>query len=98
MSGHQPGGLQARAAIRHMREVETEFLVQLIAEEMRWRAGLVGGIAELAAVLFCPSQELREIFRGNAGMCDEHQRRLDATNERGEIVDRPALIGESARI
>src|SRR3954462_14463097 len=57
MPGEQRGGLQTRAAIRHVGEVEAELLVELIAEEVRWRAWLIRGVAELALVLLRPGQE-----------------------------------------
>ena len=54
MAGDQAVGLQARAAIGHVGEIEIELLVEQEAQEMRRRAGRVGRVAELAAVLPWP--------------------------------------------
>ena len=94
MAGDQCGRLQAGAAVGHVGEIEVELLVQLKAEEMRRRARLVRRIAELALVCLRPFQELGEGLGRHVRMRHEHQRRLDATDERHEIVDRPAQVLE----
>src|SRR3954447_18991828 len=98
MAGDQAVRLQSRATIRDMGEIEVKLLVELEAEEMRWRTGRVGGVAEFAAIGLGPGHELREIVSWNARMRDKHQRRLHAFDQRQEVVDLPTQIVEHARI
>src|SRR3954468_11200778 len=98
MAGDQAVRLQSRATVRDMGEIEVELLIELETQEMRRRAGLVGRIAELAAIGLGPGHEFRKIDGGNARMRDKHERRLHALDQRQEVVDLPAQIIEYARI
>src|SRR5438045_2028330 len=98
MAGDQAVRLQSRATVRDMGEIEVELLIELEAQEMRWRAGRVGGVAELAAIGLGPGHELRKIAGWNARMRDKHERCLHALDQRQEVVDLPAQIVEHARI
>jgi hypothetical protein len=94
MAAKQPGHLQARSAIGHVGEIEVPLLVHLEAQEVRRRSRLVGGIAELAPVRLGPGDELGEVAGRHAWRGDEHQRRLDAADDRVKLVDRPARVGK----
>ena len=94
MAAEQASHLQAGAAIGHVREVEVEFFVHLEAEEMRRRSCLIGRVAQLAAVGLGPGDEFAEGVGRHAGIDDERERRLHAADNRPELIERPAGVGE----
>ena len=98
MPAQQRLHLGPRTLERDVLHVEPEALVQLMPEKVRQRAGAERGIGDLARIRLDPGHQFAKRLRRHTRMRDQHEWRLDALDDPGEVGGLPAQIRIRARI
>ena len=90
--------LRCRAFEPDMRHIQPEPLVQLVAEEVRQRAGAERGVGHFARIRLDPGREFGQRLRRHARVGHQHHRRFAALDHAGEVGGFPAQIGIGAGV